>query len=62
MNNQECIIRTNIIDNSNNELIFYPFSVSVNKCSESYNSINDPYAKLINKGGMKINADVNTKN
>ena len=42
MNNQECKIRTKIIDINNNEPLFYPFSSSVNKC----NNINDPYAKL----------------
>ena len=46
MNNQECVIRTNIIDNSNNELIFYPFSVNVIKCSNICNSVNDSYNKI----------------
>ena len=44
MNNQECKIRTKIIDVNNNEPVFYPFSIRVNKCSGSCN--NDPYAKL----------------
>ena len=30
----------------NNEPVFYPFSIQLNKCSESCNNINDPYAKL----------------
>ena len=42
MNNQECKIRTKIIDVNNNEA----FSISVNKCSGSCNNINDPYAKF----------------
>ena len=46
MNNQECKIRTNIIDVNNMESTFYPFSISVNKCSGSCNNINDPYAEL----------------
>ena len=46
INNQECKIRTKIIDINNNELSFYPFSISANKCSSSSNNINDPYAKL----------------
>ena len=33
MNNQECKIRTKIIDINNNEPTFYPFSTNVNKCS-----------------------------
>ena len=34
MNNQECKIRTKTIDSNNNQPTFYPFSISVNKCSE----------------------------
>ena len=44
MNNQECKIRTKIIDVNNN--VFYPYSVKVNKYSGNCNGINDPYAKL----------------
>ena len=46
MNNQECKIRTKIINIDNNETVFYPFSIKVNKCSGNCNNINDPYAKL----------------
>ena len=46
MANQECKTRTKIINVNNNEVVFYPFSINVNKCSESCNNINDPYAKL----------------
>ena len=38
MNNQECKIRAKIIDINNNEPVFYPFSISVNKCSGSCNN------------------------
>ena len=43
MNNQECKTRTKIININNNEPVFYPFSIIVNKCSGSCNNINDPY-------------------
>ena len=46
MNNQECKARPKIIDVNNNEPIFCPYSVKVNKCSGSCNNINDPFAKL----------------
>ena len=46
MNNQECKIRTKIIDINNTEPTLYPLSISVNKFSGSCNNINDPYAKL----------------
>ena len=38
-NNQECKIRTKIININNNEPTFYPFSIKVNKCSGSCNNI-----------------------
>ena len=43
MNNQECKIRSEIINN--NEPVFYPFNIEANKCSGSCNNINDPYAR-----------------
>ena len=46
MNNQDCKRRTNITNINNNDSVFYPFSIEVNKCSGSCNNINDPYAKL----------------
>ena len=46
MNNQECKVRPEIIDVSNNNPFFYPFSVKINRCSGNCNSVNDPYAKI----------------
>ena len=46
MNNQECRTRTKIINISNNEPVFCPFSIKVNECSRSCNNINDSYTKL----------------
>ena len=46
MSNQECQIRTKIIDLNNNEPLFYPFSIRANKSNGSCNNINDLYAKL----------------
>ena len=46
MNNQECKTRTKIIDINNNEPSLCPYSIEVNKCSNSCNNINDSYAKL----------------
>ena len=46
MNNQECKARPKIIDVNNNEPVFYPYSIKLNKCSGSCSNINDPYAKL----------------
>ena len=46
MNNQECQIKSEITDINGNEPLFYPYSIKVNKCSGSCNSINDPYSKM----------------
>ena len=46
MNNQECKIRPEIINVNTNEPVFYPYSIRINKCKGSCNTINDPYAKL----------------
>ena len=46
MNNQKCKIRPEIINVNNNEPAFYPFSITVNKCSGSCNNINNLYARL----------------
>ena len=46
MNNQECKIRTKIININNNEPLFYQYSTEVNKCSGICNNVNDPYSKL----------------
>ena len=46
MSNRECKARPNIIDVNNNEPVFYPDSIKVNKCSGSCSNINDLYAKL----------------
>ena len=58
MKNEECKIRSKIIDVNNGEPLFYHFSIEVNKCSVSCNSINNPYAKLWVQDIVK---DVNVK-
>ena len=46
MNNQECKIRPEIINLNTNEAMFYHYSIKINKCKDSCNTINDPYAKI----------------
>ena len=46
MNNQECKIRPEIININTNEPVFYPYSIKINKCKGSCNTINNPYAKI----------------
>ena len=58
MNNQECKIRTEIINLNTNEPMFYPYSIKINRCKGSCNTINDPYAKICVPGQIK---DTNVK-
>ena len=54
MINQKCMSRPKIIDVNNNEPVFYPYSININKCSGSCNNIYDPYAKLCVSDILKI--------
>ena len=46
MKNQEFIVRPEIVDINITNPIFHPFSVKINICSDNYNNINDPYARV----------------
>ena len=59
INNQECKIRSEIINVNNNEPICYPHSITINKCKGSFNTINDLYVKLCIPDAIKnINVKV----
>ena len=58
MKNQECKIRTEIININSNNPIFYPFSIKINKCSGSCSNINNTYAKICVRDVIK---DLNLK-
>ena len=53
MNNQECKIRPEIININTIEPVFYPYSIKINKCKGSCNTINAPYAKICVPGNIK---------
>ena len=46
MNNQKCKIRSEIINVNTIEPMFYRYSITINKCKDSFNTNNDPYAKI----------------
>ena len=46
MNNQGCKIRTEIINLSANEPMFYPDSIKINRCKGSCNTVNNTYTKI----------------
>ena len=54
MKNQECKIRPEIINSNSNNLIFYPFSIKLSKCSGNCNNINNPFAKICVPDVIKI--------
>ena len=53
INNQECKIRPETINLNTNEPMFYPYSIKINKCKGSCNTINDPYAKTCAPDNIK---------
>ena len=46
MGNQECEVRSAMISINSTDTLFYPYSIIINRCSGSYNVINNPFAKL----------------
>ena len=46
LGNQECEVRSAMISINSTEPLFYPYSIIINRCSGSYNVINNPFAKL----------------
>ena len=46
LKSRECKVRPKIADININNLIFYLFSIKINKCSGNCNNINNPYAKI----------------
>ena len=46
MNNQECKVKTEIINLNTDEPMFYPYSIKINRCKGSCNTINKPCAKI----------------
>ena len=58
INNQECKIRTEIINLNTNQSMFYPYSIKINRCKRSCNTINDSYARICVPNQIK-NTNVN---
>ena len=46
MTNQECKVRPQIAHVNSDDPVFHPFSIKTSKYSDSFNNINDPYAKM----------------
>ena len=46
MSNQECTVIATIVNININDLLFYPYCVTINKYSGRYSDINNPYSKL----------------
>ena len=53
-NNRPCQARSTLVDISLNKTLFYPFTVSVNRCCGSCNAIDDLYTRVSKKYGCKI--------
>ena len=46
LNNDPCIISLTLIDLNSIELNYYPFTISIDKCSGSFNVVDDVYTKI----------------
>ena len=46
MKNQACKTRPQVVNVNSSNLIFYPFSIKISKCSGNCNHINNPCAKV----------------
>ena len=46
MKNQECKTRSQVVNVNSSNLIFFPFSIKISKCSGNCNNINNPCAKI----------------
>ena len=46
MNNQECKVRSEIVNVNSDEPVLIPFSIRKSKCNGSCNNINGSYGKL----------------
>ena len=53
INNQECKVRSQIVNVNSEESTLFPFSIKTSKCSGSFNNIDNPYAKLRVPGVVK---------
>ena len=58
MSNHERKVRPVISNITNDEPTFYSYSIQINKCSDSCNNVNDPYANLCVSDVIK---DINIK-
>ena len=45
VNNQQCMISSMLIDLNLDELHYYPFIISMNRCDKGSNFVEDPFAK-----------------
>ena len=46
LNNQPCETRLTLVDINPQEVLFYSFTVSINKCGGSCDTIDDPHASV----------------
>ena len=55
LNNRPCKARSTLVNINSDETIFYQFTVTVNKCGGSCNTIDDPYTRVCVPNKVKKN-------
>ena len=59
LNKCPCQARSTLVDINSDEILFYPFTVSINKWGGSCNAIDDPYAWVCVSNKVKnVNAKI----
>ena len=58
LSNEPCMARPTLIDLNPTELNYYPFTISLDKCNESFNAVDDFSMKICIPSKTK---DVNVK-
>ena len=56
INNQECKVRTQVVNVNSEKPVFFPFSIRTSKWSGSCNNINDLYAKMYVVKNLNVKA------
>lgn len=56
VDNQQCLVRETIVNTNDNEPRYYPYSIKLNKCTGSCDTLDNPFAKTCkpNKTAKKV--------
>ena len=53
MNNQKCLVRSTLTDLNSDEILYYPFINSIDRCDGSCNTVEDSFGRTCVHNKMK---------